>query len=201
MLMSLFHWFRLEISQNRLARFLNSNRVHEWFHPQGWEPQVLKRLMDGDWCGPVWDVGASLGRHAYRVSRRHQVIAFEPNLNVLQYLGYNTLKSENLVVVPCALTLDGAPMKGSIHADFMASPSGPRVATLSVAEALQKFGKPGLIKIDIEGGEYELIESEALHGISLLIEWHREIPRQLAAWTIETIDETHSLLIPKEASK
>jgi hypothetical protein len=80
----------------------------------------------------------------------------------------------------------------------MVPPTGPRVATISIAEALQKFGRPGVIKLDIEGGEYELLNSAHLIGLSLLIEWHREIPRQLEHWDIRAIDTTHSLLTPKK---
>ncbi|MCU0787764.1 MAG: FkbM family methyltransferase, partial [Verrucomicrobia bacterium] len=195
----LFHWFRLEISQNRLGRYLNSNRVHEWFHPHGWEPEVLQCLMAGEWNGPVWDVGASLGRHAYRIARRNPVVAFEPNLNVLQFLGYNLMQTPEVVLVPCALTPDGKPMKGTCHADFMAPPTGPQVATLSVGEALRKFGRPGLIKIDIEGGEYELLKCPELQGIPLLIEWHADIPKEQPGWDLKTIDKSHSLLTPKTA--
>jgi FkbM family methyltransferase len=194
-----FHLLRLEIARNRLGLLFNSNFLHERFHPKGWEPEVLQCLCERKWNGPVWDVGASLGRHAYRVARYHPVFAFEPNLNSLQFLAYNLRHSQNVVIVPCALTVDGQPMVGSFHPDFLAPPTGPKVATLSISEALQKFGKPGLIKIDIEGGEYEMIKHPELRGIPLLIEWHREIPTQLEPWTIETIDPSHSLLMPKTA--
>jgi hypothetical protein len=37
-----------------------------------------------------------------------------------------------------------------------------------------------------------------LFDIALLIEWHREIPTELPHWTLQTIDETHSLLTPRK---
>jgi FkbM family methyltransferase len=191
--------FRTESGQNRFNRFLNSEACSKMFNPHGWEPEVLKVLLERKWDGPVWDVGAALGRHALHVSQHQKVYAFEPNLNTLHYLGYNLRDCPNVVIVPCALTVDGKPMKGSFHPDFLADPTGPQVATLSLAEAIQKFGKPGVIKIDIEGGEYEFIKSEVLKNIPLLIEWHREVPTALPYWDIETIDPTHSLLIPKAA--
>jgi len=197
MLMRLFHSLRLEVSQNRLARWINSNSIYERVRPRGWEPEVLDCLCNGNWDGPVWDVGAAFGRHAYRVARRHRVYAFEPNLNTLQFLAYNLRAAADVVIVPCALTADGKPITGTYHADFMVPPTGPRVATISIAEALQKFGRPGVIKLDIEGGEYELLNSAHLIGLTLLIEWHHEIPRQLGHWDVRTIDATHSLLTPK----
>lgn len=176
---------------------MNSNSVHERFHPHGWEPEVLQCLVNGNWNGPIWDVGASLGRHAYRLASKFQIYAFEPNLNSLQYLGYNLKDCPNAIIVPCALTIDGKPMLGTVHPDFLAPCTGPKVATLSLQEALQKFGKPGLMKIDIEGGEYDMLKRSELIGLTLLIEWHGEVPKELPHWTIETIDPTHSLLRPK----
>ena len=197
-LLHLPHLVRLEIARNRLALWLNSNKIHERVHPDGWEPEVLKCICEGCWNGPVWDVGASLGRQAYRVAKHHKVYAFEPNLNSLQFLGHNLVDCENVVIVPMALTVDGEPMTGSFHPDFLAPPTGPNVATLSLREALEKFGRPGLMKVDIEGGEYELLKSPDVIGISMLIEWHQEVPAQLPHWTITSIDPTHSLLTPNE---
>ncbi len=178
--------------------WLNSNSIHERVHKEGWEPEVLKCIRDGKWDGPIWDVGASFGRHAYRLAAAgHFVYAFEPNLNSLQFLGNNLVKYSNVVIVPCALTLDGLPMVGTFHPDFLAPSTGPKVATISLREALVKFGRPGLMKIDIEGGEYELLKSPDLIGITMMIEWHREIPTQLEHWNLKTIDPTHSLLTPK----
>ena len=191
------HWLRVEVARNRPGLWANSNFIHERFHGRGWEPEVIQCLCEGKWDGPVWDVGASLGRLTYRVAKFHQVYAFEPNLNSLQFLGYNLLQSPEVVVVPCALTADGQPMKGTVHPDFLAPCTGPQVMTLSLAEALQKFGRPGIIKLDVEGGEYELIKSDLLIGLTLLIEWHREVPRELPHWTIERVDEYHTLLRPK----
>jgi FkbM family methyltransferase len=199
MLMRMFHALRLEISQNRPARWINCNRFYEMIRPGAWEPEVLQCLREVKWNGPVWDVGAAFGRHAYRLARERQVFAFEPNLNTLQFLAYNLRKCPSAVVVPCALTPDGKTMKGTYHADFMVAPTGPQVATLSVSEALQKFGRPGVIKLDIEGGEYELLKCEALFGLPLLVEWHREIPRNFQHWDAKPIDSTHSLLTPRKS--
>jgi FkbM family methyltransferase len=190
-------WLRIEVAKNRLAQWAFSNALHELFHSRGWEPEVIACICEGKWNGPVWDVGASLGRQAYKVAKYHPVFAFEPNLNSLQFLGNNLRQCDNVVVVPCALTVDGQPMKGSVHPDFLAPPTGPKVATLSLKEALQKFGRPGVIKIDIEGGEYEMLRSPDLIGIPLVIEWHREIPTDTPHWKVQPLDPTHSLLLPK----
>lgn len=196
--LNLGHFLRLEINQNRLGRWLNSNRLYEMVRPKGWEPEVLDCLCNGQWNGPVWDVGACFGRHTFRIAQRHPIYAFEPNLNSLQFLAYNLRDCSNAVIVPCALTVDGKPMKGTYHADFMAPNTGPQVATISLEEALEKFGRPGIIKLDVEGGEYDLLKSNLVIGLTLLVEWHREIPTQLEYWDIKTIDPTHSLLTPRK---
>ena len=103
----------------------------------------------------------------------------------------------NVTVVPCALTLEGQPWIASIEPDFTQPSVGPRTITMSVEEALKKFGRPGLIKLDIEGGEYEVLKSPALIGLTLLVEWHREVPKELAHWNLQTLDAVHSLLTPK----
>lgn len=195
----LIHHLRLGLTKNRLGRLLHSNRGNQWLYPQGWEPAVLRSMCEGKWGGPVWDVGAFVGRHAYRVSQYHKVYAFEPNLNALQFLGYNLKDCPNVVIVPCALTVDGRPIKGTCDPDFLKPPTGPEVATLSIAESLSKFGRPGLIKVDIEGGEYELLKCPLLFDIPLLIEWHREIPTELPHWTLQKLDDTHSLLLPRKS--
>jgi len=188
---------RLKFSQNRPALWLNSNSLYERIRRNPWEPEVLDCLCQRKWGGPVWDVGASFGRHAYRIAQVHKLYAFEPNLNTLQFLAHNLRDYPDAVIVPCALTVDGKTMTCNYNADFMLPPVGPQVATISIEEALKKFGKPGVIKLDIEGGEYDLLTSDHLIGHTLLIEWHREIPKELPHWKIETIDPSHSLLTPK----
>jgi hypothetical protein len=53
--------------------------------------------------------------------------------------------------------------------------------SISLTEALAKFGQPAFAKFDIEGGEYSIFAEEptSLAGSHLLIEWHKyktEIP-------------------------
>ena len=188
----------LEMRRARIARWLCSPQFDRVIHPRGWEPEVIRCLCDTPWNGPVWDVGAALGKLAFEVAKHHRVIAFEPNFNMLYYLASNLKDFDNVLIVPCALTIDGKPLRGSFDPDFHAAPTGPLAATISIEEAVAKVGKPGVIKIDIEGGEYELIKSSQLSEFPLLIEWHGPIPKNLPYWDIKDIDDTHSLLTPKK---
>ena len=186
-----------EVKRCRFSRLFHHPRVARRIHPHGFEPVVTRCLVDTDWDGPVWDVGSNVGNITYEVARRHKVFAFEPNLNLLYYLAYKMKGCANVTIVPCALTLDGKPMQCSIDPNFSLPNTGPMAATLSVEEALKKFGRPGVVKLDIEGGEYEVIKSPSLTGLKLLVEWHREVPTALDRWNIKPLDATHTLLTPK----
>ncbi len=186
-----------EVRRNRLTRLLHHPSVAKRLHPANSEPAVTSCIVDGNWNGPVWDVGGFVGQLAYQIAQRHKVLVFEPNLCNLYYLAYKLKDVPNATIVPCALTLEGKPWQASINPDFTKPADGPQAITLSVEEALRKFGKPGLIKLDIEGGEYDVMKSPALIGIPLLVEWHREIPKQLEHWHIKPLDAVHTLLTPK----
>lgn len=154
------------------------------------------------WNGAIWDVGASIGKFTTMLAKAnpdHLVFAFEPNLNSLYYLGYRTARLPNVVIVPCAMTLSGTPLATTYSADFFKPPTGPLASSMTVSEAVAKFGKPSFAKFDIEGGEYDLFSHEPneLRGTHLLIEWHKyktasPIPT-FPNWSCDDrIDETES---------
>lgn len=197
MLGKIFLETSFEVKRCRLTRLIHHPRIAKWLHPGGFEPHITRCLVETNWGGPVWDVGANVGNLAYQAAQRHQVFAFEPNLNLIYYLAYKLKDCPRATVVPCALTPDGQPMQCSINPDFTKPNRGPRAATLSVEDALKKFGRPGVIKLDIEGGEYEIIKSPLLTGLTLIVEWHRGVPTSLDRWQIKALDATHTLLTPK----
>jgi FkbM family methyltransferase len=130
------------------------------------------------------------------------VYAFEPNLNSLYFLGHRTARFPNVTIVPCAITADGREIKGSYNPNFEASPTGPSVPTLSVQEAVAKFGKPVFIKMDVEGEEFRIFdpEPEPLRGVHILIEWHtaktgKAIP-PLRFWRSRDFTQGHTYLEP-----
>ena len=150
-----------------------------------------------EWPGPIWDVGASVGKFTAMLAEANPdrtVYAFEPNLNSLYYLGHRTSRFSNVVIVPCALTIDGKPFKTSHSADFFAQPTGPMAHSISLSEAIAKFGRPAFAKFDIEGGEYSVFKDEphCLIGAHLLIEWHKYKTQQ-AVSTFQNWDTDHSL--------
>jgi len=193
--MKLSFWFR-----HHPARFLLSDT---FLGAVDKSIQGEVKLLNRDWQGTIWDVGASIGKYTTILARanpNHLIYAFEPNLNSLYYLGYRTARFKNVVIVPCALTSDGAAFKTSYSADFFQLPTGPMACSLSVQEATQKFGVSSFAKFDIEGGEFFVVDRppDALRRTSLLIEWHkykvkRGIP-EMVGWKSSDVLEEDDLL-------
>ena len=188
-------------------RFLIKGKRYSWF--TGTDPGE-EAMCRRAWPGPVWDVGASVGKYTPMMAAANPsqtVYAFEPNLNSLYYLGYRTCEHANVVIVPGALTIDGKPLKTSYDPNFHKPPTGPYGITFSVAEALAKFGRPAFIKLDVEGLEYDMLETcgELLKHSALSVEWHDKDlanrPRtrpKMPFWHVSEIGVNHSQLLPRE---
>ena len=188
------HPFRILIRGNRLL----------FFSPTDPDEDGLCRRS---WPGPVWDVGASLGKYTTLLAEANPnqpVYAFEPNLNSLFYLGSRTAKYPNVTIVPAALTIDGKPMRVTHDPNMHNPPTGPQGITFSVAEAIARFGTPAFIKLDIEGLEKEMLEKcgEMLRHTTMIVEWHpncwnNEFPA-MPYWRETKPSPRHSLLEPLE---
>jgi FkbM family methyltransferase len=186
---------------------LKRNRPVRWLHSPAFQfiqsyPPAETKILSGTFSGPIWDVGANIGKFAMvlaQANRDQKVYAFEPNLTEIGWLAYNTRCYANIEIVPLALTKSGESLTAAYDPDFLKlpSPTGPRVLTISLDEALRRLGRPAFIKIDIEGGEYDLLqpEPESLFGIPMLVEWHREIPA-LRHWKNIPVDDRHTFLEP-----
>jgi FkbM family methyltransferase len=149
---------------------------------------VLSRFVDEteiayfrkDWGkGVIWDVGASVGKYTTMLAKSNPnatIYAFEPNLNSLYYLANRTESYPNVVIVPNALTPNGGTIMGTHDPDFNSKPTGPRVSTISLKEAVTKFGAPTFLKMDIEGAEFEVLKGDLspLHKSTLLVSWHSQ---------------------------
>lgn len=164
-------------------------------------------LCRRSWPGSIWDVGASLGKYTLTIAEanpKQSVYAFEPNLNSLYYLGYRTAQHSNVTIVPCALTVDGMPIRVSYDPNYQKAATGPQAVTFSVAEAIGRFGVPAFIKLDCEGPEKEILKccGKLLRHTTLLVEWHPwkwkyEYP-ELSYWRETKVSPHHSLLEPVE---
>ena len=183
-------------------RFLIRGKRFKFFSPT--EP-AEEKYCSSSWPGPIWDVGASLGKYTPMIAEANPnqpVYAFEFNLNSLYYLGYRTAQYPNVTIVPCALTLDSKPMKITYDPNMHNPATGPNSITFSVAEAISRFGVPAFIKLDIEGLEKEMLEKcgELLRHTTMIVEWHplvwnHEYP-EMPFWRVTKVSPNHSLLEP-----
>jgi FkbM family methyltransferase len=188
------------------SRFLFSDF---FFNFVGRDKDAETELMRKNWNAPpgssIWDVGASIGKFTTLLAQANpqmRVYAFEPNLNSLYFLAHRTARFPNVTVVPCAITADGKPMKGTYDPNFEAPATGPSVPTFSVEEAVRKFGKPLFIKMDVEGEEFRIFdpEPECLRGVHILVEWHtaktgQQVP-PLRLWRSTDFTPGHTYLEP-----
>jgi FkbM family methyltransferase len=191
-------------------RFLIRGKLSYFFSPT--EPGEVE-MCRRSWPGPVWDIGASLGKYTPMIAEANPnqpVYAFEPNLNSLYYLGYRTAKYPNVIIVPAALTVDSKFMRTTYDPNFHNPPTGPQGIAFSVTEAIRWFGAPAFIKLDCEGLEYELLArcAEQLRHTTILVEWHPEYPEgkinpsaskfkpNLSYWRSTKVSPNHTLLEP-----
>ena len=120
----------------------------------------------------VWDIGAHVGLFTLFASRKcERVVCFEPDPVALQYLSWNIARNcaDNVTLVgaACAAKTEfrrmgaaGAENLGEGHTGF----NPPASARTTVAPCLgpDVWGAwlntpPDLVKMDIEGGEFELL--------------------------------------------
>ena|SRR5579862_191608 len=191
-------------------RFLIRGRMSSFFSPtEAGEEELCRRA----WPGPIWDVGASLGKYTPMMAEanpKQPIFAFEPNLNSLYYLGYRTAKYPNITIVPAPLTVDVTSMRVTYDPNFHVAATGPQGIAFTVAEAIRWFGVPAFIKLDCEGLEYEMLEkcADLLQHSTVLVEWHLEYPEgvpnpgatkykpNFSYWKVSQPTPNHTLLEP-----
>lgn len=154
----------------------------------------------------VWDAGANAGFTTYFLAQlvgpSGRVIAFEPDAENFNVLAENISrhKLENVTLVRKALDartgsaafLMDATMAAGFPAYMHYAVEGPltEVETLSLADAIEAYGMPAFVKMDIEGAELAVIEG----AVEVLSKTHIE-------WAIETNHLvggafTHQRLVP-----
>ncbi len=157
--------------------------------------------------GMVWDVGSNVGMFSLRAaSLGHKVISFDISKKALELLELGARKNKLKVVV-----VEGAFSTKTFSYEAITSAStenrvkikeGGINKSITYLEAAKLFGIPRLIKMDIEGGELEFLESEEFKDwiITNKIIWVVEIHDALyqeKLWTeccLRKLDSTHFLL-------
>jgi FkbM family methyltransferase len=161
---------------------------------------ALRALIEVDQT--VFDVGANIGFYSVLFSSwvgpRGRVIAYEPDPSNLDLLQRNLRLNncENVVVRPAALTTKRGTEAFSIDrvtrltghlgagATFGATTFGAgkedlmTVPTSSLDDEVKEFGAPAVIKMDIEGGEYNALAG----GAELLANRRPIIVSEMNSW-------------------
>ena len=145
--------------------------------------------LDLDNCKTVLDIGANVGLWTkYILSRNaRKVYCFEPNKKALSHLKYGLRNDNNATIVEKAVYKENATLKfyindensltSSVLPESGHSPSYD-VDAISLENAINLTGenKIDLVKIDIEGAEFDIIENLPQHVFdridSFLIEYH-----------------------------
>ena len=123
----------------------------------------------------VFDAGAFCGQFAIVAARRvgpgGTVIAFEPDARNREYLERNIREAglTNVTIWPGGLWSETGEVEfaatgtrsARVAALENAAPASDRVPVLSLRDAAARFGAPDFVKMDIEGGEVEVVAGAA----------------------------------------
>jgi FkbM family methyltransferase len=169
------------------------------------DPDLVHRadLRPGD---EVWDVGASAGRGAGEIRRLHGVVvhAFEPHPGAFARLEEATRDDPG--IVPHRYALGRRDGTASLSLEGPGSSlfgSGEDACEIEVRDVVGVFDelvedRLAYVKINIEGGEYDLLERMVETGLVertryLLIQFHEWYPRaHLRRWRLRrALRRTH----------
>ena len=140
-----------------------------------WEPRTLDILDER--LSPesvMWDIGAHIGQVSLYASRKcRRVVCFEPDAATLPYLHWNVTRNraDNVVVVGAALAAETGFRRMGSHREngqagevtnsfFPSSTASTAVAPCLGREVWAEWLRaepPDFVKMDIEGGEFELL--------------------------------------------
>ncbi len=168
---------RVSVRGEKFIVHSRSRKVWQSTAAERWEPETLD-VLDAHLSPQtvLWDIGAYLGQISLYASRKcRRVVAFEPDPDALQQLIWNARRNraDNIAVVGAALAAESGicPMApalsqqyflGRSTTSFLLSPDA-RESFLAPAfgraawEDLIRAEPPDFIKMDIEGGEFELL--------------------------------------------
>lgn len=166
-------------------------------------------MVNQHW-GLVWDIGSNFGFYSLAAARAgNRVVAFDLSPAALRLLEASCrLNKLEVQRVAQPVTLNSKAYTQPRGSNCMARIQAGKgdFYSLSYEEAERRYGRPDLIKMDIEGGEREFLESQGFQNwlrenhISWLVEVHdREQHESLSrSGRFTTLDEHHLLLDHRE---
>jgi FkbM family methyltransferase len=146
----------------------NSNWL--WSTLESWDPYTFNWIEKNKGKHICWDIGAWIGPFTLYSSKLfNKVISFEPDLIAFKSLqnNVNTNNLFNVTLVQEGLFNEetyinfgfiGAKFGDSLSSINHPSPIGNLIKTMTINKAIELYGHPDFLKIDIEGGEEYLID-------------------------------------------
>jgi len=213
-LQTTYHRFcpRIEVTKNlRGFRYrININDHFMWLVLP--ETQTIEaashELMSRLW-GKVWDIGCNFGLYSMTAARAgNDVIAFDMSPSVLAMMMRSCrLNGVAVKTVAQPVTLEprnySAPSTSACTNDCLGGVGDLRSMTYREAESL--YGTPNFIKMDIEGGEREFLDSVSFQNwllenrITLLVEMHAGcelLANAFPGMERREVDSRHILISP-----
>jgi FkbM family methyltransferase len=186
-----------------------------------WEAATLKAIDDNlPEGGLLFDIGAWIGPMMLWAAknRKSRVIAIEPDPEAYRQLtinaGMNGLEHQ-VVGLNLAASPDGKPSNFGMQVPGDSCSSltqigkiNIKVETITLLQLVNEYGKPDLIKMDIEGGESLILNNpdEMLYTIPMIISLHPQwyapntkIEETLKHWNVTNIENTNYFCLPKRS--
>lgn len=140
----------------------------------------------------VIDIGAHKGKFSAELSRRYrcQIIAYEPILSFYQDAKAELKDHKNVLLIPFGVSpVEGNAVfgvKGDMTGSFTAGNSTETVRLIAIDDVIPPTGCD-LLKINIEGGEYDLLDHMIRQGLTKLckniqVQFHGNVPNCNERW-------------------
>jgi FkbM family methyltransferase len=211
---------------NNSFRVIDSKITSSWSYwdlycDGRWEAATLKAIDDNlPEGGLLFDIGAWIGPMTLWAAknRKAHVVAVEPDPEAFLQLCDNVAANQlhNVICLNLAVSPDGLPAQlgMQVSGDSCSSltqkgKSSIQVETVTMGGLVLKYGKPDLIKMDIEGGESLLIPGglevsklEMPVIIALHPQWYvpnSKITEELSKCNMKLIESNNYLCIPKRS--
>lgn len=141
-------------------------------------PKIIhnyKKVLEQKENPIIFDIGASYGYYTsyFCKSQKTSVVSFEPDTNAHNFLQKLIKKKNNLILLNKEVSLNTGNNK------------------ITFKEAADKYGKPDLIKIDIEGYELDLLIENLdyfkLNHTTIIVEVHTQLIEEKIASAFKSI--------------
>ena len=186
--------------------FLGKSKIT---YEQVLQNKVKKYIHVGD---TVFDIGANIGQYALLfsdlVGKNGKVISFEPDSRNFAYLLFNKWQNNCLNLLPqqegvgsktgeieiYTDTLTGG-RRSSMRKDLMEEGTPQQTKICTLTEAIERFGVPQFIKIDVEGFEIEVLNGAKSASFNEKIVWLIEVRTDTKAAIFQKLSATHSCFV------